>query len=277
MLPLARGGRTLATLCFNVFNESGWFGGTPDLARLIRAAAAAGFDSVGLDLFSLQRHAQAGGRVEDLVRWLDDAGLRCAEIAALMIGPDPDEVDAQLAGLLPIVRALRPDWVLTNADIDPDERAASLVRRCAEPIGALGARLALEFLPFMRVGSIGAARELVSRADAGAGVLVDTWHFFHGPDGWAELDALPLEQLAYVQFDDHPALESTDLREECLHRRVFPGEGLFELERFCASLRGRGWDGLVSVEVLSSAWRGGDLEAFARRAYETSAPYWPSP
>jgi sugar phosphate isomerase/epimerase len=138
-------------------------------------------------------------------------------------------------------------------------------------------RLAVEFLPFRRVGSIGAARELVERADVGAGVLVDTWHFFHGPDGWDELEALPLARLAYVQFDDHPPLESPDLREECLHRRVFPGEGVFDLGRFCGSLRARGWDGLVSVEVLSSAWRGGDLEAFARRAYESSAPYWCGP
>jgi sugar phosphate isomerase/epimerase len=232
---------------------------------------------VGLDVFSLERHAQAGGRVEDVAGSLEASGLRCAEIAALLIGPDPAAVDAQLAELLPLVRVLRPDWVLTNADLDPDARAASLLRRCAEPIAELGARLAVEFLPFLRVGSIGAARELTQRADAGAAVLVDTWHFFHGPDGWDELDALPLEQLAYVQFDDHPALESPDLREECLHRRVFPGEGRFDLERFCASLRARGWDGLVSVEVLSSAWRGGDLEAFARRAYETSAPYWLGP
>jgi sugar phosphate isomerase/epimerase len=264
----------MATLCFNVFNESGWFGGTPDLPRLIRAAAAAGFESLGVDVFSLQRFAEAGGRIDDLSGWIDAAGLRCAEIAALAIGPDPAEVDAQLAALEPLVHALAPDWVLTNVDIDPDARAARELRRCAERLGAHGARLAVEFLPFMRVGSIAAARELVERAGVDAGVLVDTWHFFHGPDAWEDLDALPLERLAYVQFDDHPPLESSDLREECLHRRVFPGEGLFDLERFCGALRARGWDGLVSVEVLSSAWRGGDLEAFARRAYETSAPYW---
>lgn len=215
-------------------------------------------------------------RVEEVAGWVAEAGLRCAEIAALAIGPDPAQVDAQLEQLEPAVRALRPDWVLTNADVDPDAGAAALLRRCAERLGAHGAALAVEFLPFMRVGSIGAALELVRRADAPAGVLVDTWHFFHGPDGWDELAALPLERLAYVQFDDHPALESPDLREECLHRRVFPGEGLFDLDRFCASLRARGWDGLVSVEVLSRAWRGGDALAFARRAFETTARYWPA-
>ena len=265
----------MAQLCFNVFNESGWFGGTPDLPRLIRAAAAAGFDRVGLDVYSLAAHTQAGGRLEDVAGWIEAAGLRCAEIAALMIGPDPAEVDAQLAVLEPMLRALRPEWVLTNADVDPDAHAAGELRRSAERLGAHGARLAVEFLPFTRVRSIGGALELIRRSGSDAGVLVDTWHFFHGPDGWDELAALPLDRLAYVQFDDHPALESPDLREECLHRRVFPGEGIFELDRFCAALRGRGFDGLVSLEVLSRAWRGGDLERFARRAYETTVRYWP--
>jgi sugar phosphate isomerase/epimerase len=264
----------VAQLCFNVFNESGWFGGTPDLPRLIRAAAAAGFDRVGLDVFSLARHAEAGGRIGDVADAIGATGLRCAEIAALVIGPDPAEVDAQLAVLEPMLHALRPEWVLTNADVDPDARAAAELRRCADRLGAHGARLAVEFLPFLRVRSIGSALELVRRSGSDAGVLVDTWHFFHGPDGWDDLASLPLDRLAYVQFDDHPALESQDLREECLHRRVFPGEGIFELDRFCDALRGRGFDGLVSVEVLSSAWRGGDLERFARRAYETTAPYW---
>jgi sugar phosphate isomerase/epimerase len=267
-------GALVARLCFNVFNESAWFGGTPDLLRLIRAAAAAGFDCVGLDVFSLVRHAEAGGRIEDLAAAIEAAGLRCAEIAALLIGPDPAEVEAQLAVLEPMVAVLRPEWVLTNADVDPDARAATELRRCAERLGAQGARLAVEFLPFLRVRSIASALELVRGSGSDAGVLVDTWHFFHGPDGWEELAALPLDRLAYVQFDDHPALEGPDLREETLHRRVFPGEGVFALDRFCRALRGRGFDGLVSVEVLSSAWRGGDLERFARRAYETNAPYW---
>jgi len=264
----------VAVLCFNVFNDSAWFGGAPDLHRLVRAAAAAGFETIGLDVYSLAAHAQAGGRPEEVAGWLDAAGLRCAEIAALLIGPDPAEVDAQLALLEPMLRALRPEWVLTNADVEPDARAAAELARCADRLGAHGARLAIEFLPFLRVRSIGGALELAERSGSDAGVLVDTWHFFNGPDGWPELEALPLARLAYVQFDDHPPLASPDLREECIQRRVFPGEGVFDLQRFCRVLRGRGFDGLVSVEVLSQAWRGGDAEEFARRAFESSAPYW---
>ena len=123
--------------------------------------------------------------------------------------------------------------------------------------------------------SIADALELIDRAGVSdAGVLVDTWHFFLGPDDWNDLAELPLERIAYIQFDDHPAITTDDLREETIDRRVFPGEGLFDLERFSRTLRSRGFDGLVSVEVLSKAWRGGNVEAFTEQAYRASAPYW---
>src|SRR5262249_49881012 len=107
-----------------------------------------------------------------------------------------DAVDAQLALLEPMVRALRPAWVLTNADLDPDARAGALLARCAERLGAHGARLAVEFLPFLRVRSIGGALELVRRSGSDAGVLVPPCPSSHGPGGWGGLGAPPRAPLA---------------------------------------------------------------------------------
>lgn len=266
----------MAELCLNLFNESGYFGPTPDLPRQIRAAASVGFDAVGLDVFSLAKWQAAGERVEDVAMRIAELGLRCPEIASLMLGPDPAENEAQLVAFEPLVRALRPDWILVNASLPSDSaQLAGEFRRAADRLGPLGAGLAFEYLAITPIDSITGTLELLDRAGAtNAGVLVDTWHFFLGPGRWEELAELPLDRLAYVQFDDHPAIASDDLREETLHRRVFPGEGLFDLDRFSRVLRARGFDGLVSVEVLSQAWRGGDVEAFAKRAFQTSAPYW---
>jgi len=61
---------------------------------------------------------------------------------------------------------------------------------------------------------------------------------------------------------------------ETLHRRVMPGDGTFELERFAATLLDRGWSGTVSVEVLNAGLRRLPVPEFAELAYRTAARYW---
>jgi sugar phosphate isomerase/epimerase len=149
------------------------------------------------------------------------------------------------------------------------------LRRAADLARAAGARLALEYLPFTPLRSIRDTLDAIDRAGIpDARVVVDTWHFFNGPESWADLDALPLERLAYPQFDDAPELASDDLMYETTQRRVLPGEGHFDLERFARSLRGRGWDGVVSVELLSAEMRRWPREVFAKRVHAAARPYW---
>ena len=62
---------------------------------------------------------------------------------------------------------------------------------------------------------------------------------------------------------------------ETIMRRVMPGEGVFELDRFCETLRAKGFDGVVSCEILSVETRAMPLAAFAERVYQASRRYWP--
>jgi sugar phosphate isomerase/epimerase len=106
-------------------------------------------------------------------------------------------------------------------------------------------------------------------------VLIDTWHFFRGASTWQELSTIPLDDIAYVQFDDALASESDDLMHESIDRRTWPGEGEFDLTRFADTLTGRGWSGLVSIEVLSAELRRLDWPTYTSLAYRTTRPYWP--
>jgi sugar phosphate isomerase/epimerase len=68
-----------------------------------------------------------------------------------------------------------------------------------------------------------------------------------------------------------------DLVEETIHRRTFPGDGEFDLAGYCDRITAKGWDGVVSVEILDAAWRdgsAGSLQQFAQRAYDSSARFW---
>jgi sugar phosphate isomerase/epimerase len=56
--------------------------------------------------------------------------------------------------------------------------------------------------------------------------------------------------------------------------RRFPGDGIFELERFARTLLARGFDGVVSIEVLSPETRALGAPGYARRSLESTRPYW---
>ena len=80
--------------------------------------------------------------------------------------------------------------------------------------------------------------------------------------------------MAFVQFSDHPALESDDLAYEMLQRRTLPGQGQLELGRFVSVFDDKGYDGMVGVEIMSAALLELSYEEFARQAHDAAEPYW---
>ncbi len=142
-------------------------------------------------------------------------------------------------------------------------------------MAASGARLAVEFAPTGAIDSINGALDVVEQVGPErSGILIDSWHFFRGPSEWEDLATVPLERIAYVQFDDALDPLSDDVMSETTDRRTWPGQGTLDLSRFASTLTTRGWDGMVSVEVLSREHRALDVATFTRLAFETSQPFW---
>jgi sugar phosphate isomerase/epimerase len=266
----------MSQLCFNTFNLSAWHGVDPRLHEQVDAAADAGFTLFGPDVFSLDALEAAGGSVEDLAAHLERRGMRCWEIAALDIGEDAATV-AQAEHLAELAAVLHPEWILTNVSLPVNDAVCATFSKACDILARAGARPAIEYLPFTPVDSIATARVLVDHVGLDrAKILFDSWHHFRGPDTWAELEAAPLELIAYLQFDDALPVESDDLVAETLGRRAFPGEGEFDLDAYCVRVRAKGFDGVVSVEILNDEWRNrGDLDEFARRAFDATARFWP--
>jgi len=134
--------------------------------------------------------------------------------------------------------------------------------------------VAIEFAPYTQLDGITEATELAhtARSEATTGILVDTWHFFHGKNDWDDLDALHLEDLALVQMSDGPAVLAD--RRDGMGRRSIPGDGELDLTQFADRIRDKGWDGEVVLEVLSDADRELPVAEFARRCREATLPYW---
>ena len=274
--PQAPGAR-VSELCFNTFNRSSYLIDEPDLAGQLAAAAAAGFTWFGPDTFSISSWEGEGRSLPDLRDLIASHGLATWEIAALHLGAR-DETLAQAEVIARQAAVLKPQWILTNVGAPVDDTLNELFDEVCTLLAAHGggARPAVEYLPFTPADSIGATLPLIAHVGTDrARILYDVWHHFRGPDTFAELDAAPADTVAYVQFSDALPMTGTDLVHETLERRTFPGEGEFDLAEYCATFRRKGFDGVVSVEILSAEWRHGDQAEFARRAYTSTRRFWP--
>lgn len=261
------------------FSLAGGFGGpldTPDeLAAYFDAVAGAGFSAVAL---GAQHLAAAGEGPEALRRtagMLVRSGLRCSDVMALGVVRDDDLTLRAAHELARTAEVLGAPYVLTLLNTRLSDESIDRLGRCADVVGAAGARLAVEFVPGGPVDRVASAAALVEQIGTDrAAVLIDSWHFFFGASEWDELETVPLDRIALVQFDDALAPIGADVMTETMDRRTWPGDGTLDLTRFASSLTTRGWDGLVSVEVLSAEHRRLDAVTFATRAIETSRPYW---
>jgi sugar phosphate isomerase/epimerase len=244
-------------------------GSLADLDVYLGAVADAGFSSVSLGM------NQVIGNVADVAHLLTTHGLRCSDLLSLQVSRHDDEVLALAAKLANAAGVLGADHVLSLFWTRVNDESVDRFGRCADLMVRAGARLALEMPPIGELNNISAALSVVDAVGyARASLMIDTFHFSRGSSTWSQLESFPLEALGYVQFDDALAPEGDDVMHETLDRRTMPGEGELELWRFANTLMGRGWSGLVSVEVLSAELRQLDVATFARLAYEHTAPYW---
>ena len=240
-----------------------WTATAEDVAS---AAATAGFGAVGLG--PNQAHPAAGAA-------LAQAGVRCHELLALIITKDEQRTLAEAERLAQLAEQVGAQWVLVGNRLPLTAESARVYARCAALFAEVGSGLALEFSPLGSAKSIDAALAIVDAvAPARAGVLIDTWHFFNGPSTWEQLQSVPLDKIAYVQFADALPPIGDDGFHETFSRRTWAGGGTFDLHRFADTLRGRGWRGTVSVEMLNEQHATLPLPEFARQAHETTARYW---
>ena len=234
-------------------------------ADLVSAASAAGFTAVGINADRVDAAA---------VEAYAAAGVRCHELLALVVGDDESATMASAEQLADRAHAVGAEWVLTvfTATVPPQR-----IQRCAKLFDDVGAGMAVEYTPLGAIPSIRDGMEVVRAASrsARAGLMIDSWHFCFSDNSWDDLATVPLDDIAYLQFTDALEPESRErLVRETLHRRALPGEGILELHRFAATLLDRGWDGTVSVEVLSAKLRELPVDVLVGRLYATAAPYW---
>ena len=219
------------------------------LDTVLDAVADAGFDAIGLD------HYSVGERdLDELAAALRARGLACSDVGIVALGmlerADVERLAAAataLAARVCIAGLYRP---LSHDDAVRDLRAA------AEVLAPAGIRLAFEFTAYGNVTTLADSVRLCD--DVGwerCGLLVDAWHVFRGGESLADLAALDGGRIALVHVDDGAAEPLADGTYEGRFHRLLPGTGSFDLDGFFDALDAAGYDGPVSVEVLSDELR----------------------
>lgn len=246
-----------------------------DLDTYFGGVADAGFSAVSISPAHVGAVGEGPEALGVVARLLSSHGLLCSDVQALTVSRDDAATTALARTLAVMAGALGAELVLTLLRTRVSEESVDRLERCADLVGSGGARLALEFVPGGAIDHIGSAGSLIEQLGSDrAGMLIDSWHFFHGSSEWSELETVLLDSIALVQFDDALAPISDDVMTETMDRRTWPGQGVLELDRFATTLTDRGWSGVVSVEVLSAEHRKLDAATFARLAMETTRPYW---
>jgi sugar phosphate isomerase/epimerase len=259
-------------LSYCTLDRSPLFEQPETLEEQATAAAAAGFTHLSPDMFALRAYVQAGKPLARLADHCANCGILPCDIAGTNVSADRDASRREAEELVGYATALAAPWlqVRITAPLD-DESTLDTYREVAALAAANDVGLGLEFSPFTPVDGLERAMAVLDEVRGAAprqGIVVDSWHLAY-TDGFDALRRLPGADLAFVQLDD--AERGAGIRtRDTMHRRAMPGEGVLDMPTFVAALRSTGFDGVVTVELLSAELRPMPLDDYVRRLYRST-------
>jgi sugar phosphate isomerase/epimerase len=240
-----------------------------DLARIVRASAAAGFRSVAL--WSWQAAAMGVGTACAI---LDDAGVtaRLAECRTRW-AEGPDAAVEQIDEQLDVLGALGAEMMLavskqTTMDM---ARAVEGFAALCERAGQRGIRVAIEFIPCRALHDLATAWQVVRDSHApNGGIVLDMMHWQYQPGGpdLELLRGIPGEHVHFVQVCDAAAgapPPADDYIATAMRARPLPGDGVVDIPALLDAIAATGADPFFALEVFSADLLAGGAESMAAR------------
>jgi sugar phosphate isomerase/epimerase len=244
-------------------------------AGQIRAAAEAGFESVGLRLNPLLSSDEAVvgdmARQREIEDLLHETGLKVLEIGVFPIRPDTN-ID-ELAPVLAFSHKIGARYLVCPVeDTDPSRRVATFARLC-EMAASCALTGLIEFNPYSACPNLDAALAIVQAAEAeNSGLVIDALHLSRSGGSPVDLMAVPAPLLPLVHLCDAPPPPTgqrtiEELRAESRTARLLPGEGSLWLDELLSALPA---DVAISVEAPTARDAGLPAAEGARRALDAT-------
>ncbi|WP_321917065.1 MULTISPECIES: sugar phosphate isomerase/epimerase [unclassified Paraburkholderia] len=250
------------------------------LRERAEAASRAGWRGIGLILddleYSVEQHGVAGVK-----KILEDTGMKYFELEILMDWYLDGEPRARSDHFRRRVIELGAELGMRNLKIGAspfDESPADFPRmtdefaKLCEDVAAVGATVAIEFMPFSVIRNIGDALKIAEGANQpNGGLMVDNWHVARFGSPYSEVANIPARFIKGVELDDVAAQVKGTLLDDSTFNRKLCGEGVADCRAFVAALEQAGCDlPYYGVELISEPFRKLPLEQMARRAYDTT-------
>ncbi|WP_431025091.1 bifunctional sugar phosphate isomerase/epimerase/4-hydroxyphenylpyruvate dioxygenase family protein [Halomonas sp. H5] len=252
--------RAIATVCLS-----------GDLRTKLEAIARAGFDGVEIfenDLLSFDGSPE---EVRSLCERLGLAIVAFQPFRDFEAMPEPQRSrNLQRAERkFDLMEQLGTDFLLVCSNVSPQavgdmERAVADLRELAERAAKRNIRVGFEALAWGRhISDYRDAWEVVRRVDhPNLGVVLDSFHILSRGHDLSAIGKIPREKIFFVQVADAPLLDM-DILQWSRHFRCFPGQGRLPLAAFMAELAKSGYDGPLSLEIFSDAFRAAPTEITA--------------
>ena len=242
------------------------------LEKQVEIASTAGYDGIELWLRDVQLFLDAGGKLAELRKQLDDSGLT-VESAIAFAAWIVDDEEARTKGLeqaardMEVVAALGgkriaapPAGATQGPKLDLD-RAGERYRALLELGRQQGVVPMLEVWGFStnlsRLAEVLHVCAAVDHPDAC--VLPDVYHLYKGGSNFSDLALLAGPKIPVFHINDYPSEPERSRIQDA--DRVYPGDGIAPLPQIFTTLQGNGFAGILSLELFNRTyWEQDPLE-----------------
>ena len=244
-------------------------------AGQIKAAAAAGFKSVGLRLNPLLASdpAVAGTPLADEVRIL----MRQSGLQLLEVGVFPIKPDLQVESLRPVLALsaeLGARFIVCPVEDADEARRLATLRALCDLCATFRLAVLVEFNPYSACRSLAEARTLALAAERpNAALVIDLLHLSRSGGSAADLQNIEPHLLQLVHYCDAAPMPEgmrtlEELRTESRTARRLPGEGVLPLKDLLAAFPA---GTSISVEAPSKSLVGFSAEERAKKVLEATS------
>lgn len=221
-----------------------------------------GYDYIEIRLDKLKEYMQER-TVEDLKQFFIDNRIKpyafnALEFITFREKEDWEQIIQDLSFLCEVGEQIDCRKIVAVPTFDIGEYTLSEIKK--ETVKALkelsdiaepkGIRIAFEFVgyPNCSVNTLGQTIEIINEVNKeNVGIVLDCFHFYAMNSRLEDLQKIDRSKIFIFHIDDSEDLPFGALRD---HNRVWPGEGVVDLESILTHLIQIGYDEMVSIEIF---------------------------